>query len=303
MVMRGGIWHVNLAGRSDPDGSQKASLRFVSPDFLKTISIPLRQGRDISESDTAVAPYVAVVSESFVRRYWPGQNPLGRSFNMAFSDRTIVGVVGDVHVRGLEQASEPQVYVSYRQVPDSALWFYNPKSLVVRSTFHPEELTSSVRAIVQKVDPEIPLSQVQMLQDVLDSETASRKAQIRILCAFTGLSLLLAGIGIHGLLAYSVSQRSAEIGVRMALGARSHDVVAMVLRRGVQAATLGGILGIVTAYAAGRWMQSLLAGVAPNDAATFAAATLLAFLTTVSGCVVPAVRAVRVDPAAVMRTE
>lgn len=303
MVIRGGIWAIKVEGQPDPDGSQRASLRFVTPDFFKTMSIPVRLGRDISESDARTSPFVAVVSESFARRYWPGQNPVGRSFNMAFFDRTIVGVAGDIRVRGLERSSEPQVYVSYQQVPDNALIFYTPKALVVRSNMPSASLTATVRMIVQKADPEIPLSDVQSLQDVVDADTASRKTQIRVLCIFAGLSLLLAGVGIHGLLAFAVSQRSAEIGVRMALGARSNDIIAMVLNQGARVAAFGGILGIAAAYGAGRWMQSLLAGVGPADAATILAAAGLALLTTLSGCLVPALRAVHIDPATVMRSE
>jgi len=161
----------------------------------------------------------------------------------------------------------------------------------------------TVRSIVQNADPAIPLADIQTLQDVLDSDTAPRRAQIYVICAFAALSLVLAGVGIHGLLSFAVSQRSPEIGLRMALGARSRDILQMILNKGLHIAAIGGLIGILLAAAAGRLMQALLAGIAPDDPVAFVIASALVFVATLTGCLVPAFRASRIDPATVMRTD
>jgi len=304
MTMRGGIWPVQIEGVPDADGSQRAaSLRFVTPGYFSALRIPLTLGRDLSESDTLDRPLVALVSESFVRRYWPGDDPLGRRFQFGFQERTVVGVVGDVRFRGLERTSEPQVYLPYKQVPDGAIGFYAPKDLVIHSSSDPEPLLPAVRRIIQNTDPELPVSDVRLLADVVDAETAPRRTQIRVLGVFAVISLLLAGIGIHGLLSFAVSQRTSEIGLRMALGARSGDILTLVLRQGALLAATGAVLGLLLAYAAGRAMEALLAGVKPGDLVTFLTASALAFLMTLSGSLLPALRAVRVDPTTAIRTE
>ena len=304
MVWRGGIWPVSIDQQIlDRAASNSASLRFVTSGFFATLGIPLQLGRDVDEADSADKPFVAVVSQSFVRRYWPNENPLGKHFQFGFHDRMVVGVVGDVRVRGLDRPSEPQVYLPYQQVPDGYLFPYTPKDLVVRSTASAGLLLPAIRRIVQSIDREQPISDVRMMSEVVDGETASRALQLRILGAFAAVAILLAGIGIHGLLSFAVSQRLHEIGVRIALGASSSDVLRMVLRQGVALAGAGVALGAVVAYAAGREMEALLAGVKPGDAFTFLTAIGVCALMTLLGSLVPAARAVRVDPITVIRCE
>ena len=194
MTMRGGIWAVVPEGApANENAGPTASLRFVTPGFFDTMRISLRLGRDISEGDDAKAPHVAVVSESFVRRHWPGLDPIGRRFFFAFETRTVVGVVGDVRVRGLERTSEPQVYLSYQQVPDGWLVFFTPKDLVVRSRLAPDALVPEVRRIIAAADPEQPISDVQPLADIVTADTASRRVQARVLVGFA-----LDGISARG---------------------------------------------------------------------------------------------------------
>jgi predicted lysophospholipase L1 biosynthesis ABC-type transport system permease subunit len=159
--------------------------------------------------------------------------------------------------------SEPQVYVPYQQMPDAALVWYAPKDLVVRTTGDPLALVPAVRAIVHRADRDQPLSEIQTLEELVERETVSRVAQLRVLGAFALIALLLGGIGIHGLLAFAVSARTAEIGVRMALGAQRADIVSMIVNRSLMLAAIGIITGVALAYISGRAMQSLLAGVAP----------------------------------------
>ncbi|MGA2741625.1 MAG: ABC transporter permease [Bryobacteraceae bacterium] len=306
MTMTGGIWPVAVDGKPlevQRSGSHTASLRYVTPGFFATMGIPLQRGRDVAESDTVDAPFAAVVSESFVRRYWPDQDPLGRHFKMAFHDRMIVGVAGDVRVRGLERQSEPQVYLPYRQVQDGWLTGYVPKDLVVHSATGPGTLAPAVRHIIRNADAEQPVSDVRTMTDIVEDQTASRAAQVRVLGAFAAIAFLLAGVGIHGLLSFAVSRRTQEIGVRIALGAQPGGIVKMIVRQGALLAGAGVLPGIVLAYGAGRAMEGLLAGVRPADAVTFASAIGLCVLMAVMGSLVPALRAVRIDPISAIRSE
>jgi len=304
MVWRGGIWPIAIDNQPHVrTGSTSASLRFVTPGLFAALGIPLLQGRDVRDTDAADRQFVAVVSRSFVRRFWPDGNPLGRHFQVAFHDRTVVGVVGDVRVRGFERTSEPQVYLPNRQVQDGWLVFFIPRDLVIRSAAEPTALLPAIRRIVHAVDPEQPVSDVQTLAQVVAGETASRAVQVRVLAAFAAIAFLLAGIGIYGLLSFAVSQRAHEIGVRMALGAGTDDILAMVLRRAALLAAAGVLPGALLAYAAGRAMAALLAGLNPGDAPTFLAAMALCLLMTSAGSLWPALRAVRVDPITVIRKE
>jgi predicted permease len=306
--MRGGIWPVIVDGRMvNRAENQNAFLRYVTPGYFATLAIPLKAGRDISDADGFNRkPYAAVVSESFVKRFWPDETPasaIGRRFTFAFDERVVVGVVGDVRMRGLERESEPQVYLSYKQVADGAIAGYIPRGLLVRAIGDPAALTPSLRAIIRRADPMLPVSDVATLTSLVEGDTGSRTAQLRVIMAFAAIAFALAGIGIHGLLSFAVSQRTQEIGVRMALGAQPGDIVAMVLGRVGLLVGIGVAVGVGLAYAAGRSMQALLAGVAPADAATLAAAVALSVAMTILGSVAPTRRALRVDPIVAMRTE
>ena len=305
---RGGIFPVSVKGDAQSASDVRAannvaSLRYVTPGFFGAIGIPLKRGRDISESDAQDRPFVAVVSDSFVRRYWPNEDPIGHHFTFALADREVVGVVGDVRFRGLERRSEPQVYLSSKQVADGAITFYAPKTLAVRTSVPPAMLAPGVRDVIRRADPTLPITDAQTLVDMVGLETASRSVQVRVLAAFAAIAFVLAAIGIHGLLSFAVAQRATEIGVRVALGAQAGDILGMIVRRGVMLALAGVVPGAALAYAAGRGMQALLAGVAPGDPLTFGSAIGLAVVMTVAGTLVPALRALRIDPIAAIRAE
>ena len=300
----GGIWPVTGSDLAEPaSDSRAASVRYLTPRFFKTLGIPILAGRDVGDGDTAAAEKVAVVSESFARLYWPGQNPLGRRFSIAFFERTVVGVAGDVRVRGLERPSEPQVYLPDEQIPDGWMPFYVPKDLVVKATAGAGALLPAIREIVARADPEQPISSVRMLSQIVASQTAPRAIQVRVLGAFALLAFLLAAIGIHGLLAFTVHERTREISVRMALGAQRGDILTMILWRGARLAVIGVGAGALLAFVAGRSLQALLAGVSPGDPITFAAAVALVLAMTLAGSLLPALRATRLDPATAMRVE
>jgi predicted permease len=304
MVWGGGIWPVGINGvELERRDDNTASMRFVTPGFFATLKVPIRMGRDVSQSDTMTAQMAAVVSESLVKRYWPGQNALGRQFNFAGRDRTIVGVVSDIRVRGLERDSEPQIYLPYRQVPDGRLWGYTPKNIAISATTPLEPLVPAVRSIIRAIDPEQPITEVRPLVDIVDAETAARTVQVRALAGFAFVAFLLAAIGIHGVLSFAVSQRTPEIGVRIALGAQRADILGMVMKQGALMVAAGLVPGLALAYAAGRSLQTLLAGVAPADLPTFTAVIGLTLLMTLAGTLLPTLRALRVDPIKAIRAE
>ena len=307
MTGGGGIWPVAVPGQTGTP--QTGAIRFVSPGYFDTIGTPLTAGRDISDSDIVDSPQVAVVSESFARRYWPNQDPIGQTFHFAFDnfpfaqlDRTIVGVVGDVRFRGLERRSEPQIYLAYRQLEDGST-YYAPKDLVVRSAIDLAQLVPSIRAVIQQADPEMPISAVRTLRDIVDLQTAPRSVQLRLVAAFAALSLVLAGLGIHGLLSFAVSQRKPEFGLRIALGAQRSDIVSVVLREALLLTGVGLVTGLIVSHYVGRWMESLLAGVSSSDPASLVMSIIVALVMTLSGSLLPAIRATRADPTAVIRGE
>jgi putative ABC transport system permease protein len=302
MVVTGRIWAVRVPGYETlPPLQRLASLRFVTPRFFETLGIPLRSGRDFADNDTQTSQPVAIVSDSFAERYWPGQNALGRQFEVRDTDWTIVGIVGDVRVRGLERSSEPQIYLTAQQMPDAGLSGYVPRDLVIKTDGSFEALLPAIRAIVADADPQQPISDVQPLADIVTGETTPRRVQIRVLGAFAAIAFLLAGIGLHGLLAYNVSQGAREIGLRMALGADRRTILSMVMQRGLRLAAAGVLVGGLLALAAGRSLQALLAGVSPTDVASFTGAVALTFAMTAVGSLLPALKATRVDPLEVMR--
>jgi predicted permease len=304
MVWGGGIWPVGINGPElERRENNTASMRFATPRFFATMRIPLRAGRDVSDADTMTSQMVAVVSESLVKRYWPGQDAIGRHFHFATKDRTIVGVVADIRVRGLERNSEPQVYLPYRQVDDGWFWGYTPKSLVVSATTPLAQLVPAVRSVIRDADPAMPIFGVRPMTDVVDRATASRQTQVGVLAGFALAAILLAAIGIHGVLSFGVSQRTSEIGVRVALGAQRADILAMVAVQGLRMVGLGAVVGLFIAYAAARSLQSLLAGVPPSDLATFATAVAVTIVMGAAGTLLPALRAMSVDPIRAIRTE
>jgi predicted permease len=302
MVMRGGIWKLTAPGMPDDPDHNTGSLRFVTPGYFATMGIPLLSGRDVEERDGPDGQFVAVVSSSVVQRFWPGQNPIGRTINIGNFDRVIVGVVGDVHVRGLERPSEPQVYCSWRQHFRVSTW-YAPKDLAIRTTGDPTAIASEVRRIIHRADPEQPVADVRPMTDIVHAETATRRVQLSVLGVFGAAAFLLAAIGIHSLLAFVVSTRQSEIGVRVALGAQRSDIIRMMLGGGLRLTAIGLAAGVMAAYGAGRLLESLLAGVEPADPATYGVAVVLAGVMTAAGTVLPIFRALRVDPVQAIRAE
>jgi hypothetical protein len=196
MTMRGGIWGVKPAGATDDDPDARRDQRAIRhAAVLLALGMPLRSGRDVSEADTLESEKVAVISESFAREYFADRDPLGQRFHIAFFERTVVGVVGDVAVRGLGKQSEAQVYLPHRQIPDGWMILYDPKDLAVRASGSFEPLVAELRRIVARADPNLPITDVQPLAAIVADDTAPRAAQLRVLGTFAVVALLLAGSG------------------------------------------------------------------------------------------------------------
>jgi predicted permease len=302
MVMTGGIAGIEVAGREPSNRrTNGVSWRIVTPQLLAALGVPLTSGRDFNEGDVDDAQLVAVVSESFVERYWPGQSGIGKSFRMRDQERFIVGVARDVKVRGLERTNEPQLYLPSTQLPGQIGDNYIPKDLVIRATGNASSILPAVRDIIRRLDPEQPVSDVRTLGEVLEDQTSTRRAQLNVIGALALVALLLTGVGIHGLLAFTVAERSHEIGVRMALGAEPQQVARMIIGEAARLALWGGIPGLVLAYGAARAMNALLFGVGPGDPTTIAAGVVIVMAVTIAGAFVPAFRAVRVSPLRAMR--
>ena len=304
MVLTGGIGAVEVPGAEVRPDRRAAgvSLRWVTPQFFSALRIPIVRGRGVEAGDRRGRPLVAVASEALVREHWAGEDPIGKTFVVRGREYTLVGVVRDIKVRGLERTSEPQVYFAAAQAgPLGPL--YIPKDLVVRTAGRPEALLPAVRDVIRRIDPDQPISDVRPLSEVVSRQTADRRTQLRVLGALAAVALLLSGVGIYGLLSFTVALRSREIGVRLALGARPRTIVGMVLGEGLVLAAAGVIPGVFLAWAAGRAMQALLAGVRPADPLTFGIGVAACVATVIVGCLRPAARAGRVDPMVALRAE
>jgi predicted permease len=305
MVLTGGIAGVEIPGEEVRRNrrTEGVSLRYVTPQFFATLGIPIVRGRGVEDGDRPGRPDVAVVSESFVRRYWPNDDPIGKTFRVRGREPAVVGVARDIKVRGLERTNEPQLYLAAPQAPSVLGILYIPKDLIIRAAGRPEALIPAVRDVIRRVDPEQPVSDVRVLRDVVAGQTADRRAQLGVLSALAALALLLTGTGIYGLLAFMVAQRWREIGVRLALGAEPGRVGRMIVGEAARLALLGVVPGVLVAYAAARGMSALFFGIAPSDPLTLTSGALVVMLVTLAGSLAPALRAVRVSPAVAMRAD
>jgi len=304
LVMRGGIWPMLTSGVTVPEDARMASVRFVTPGYFQTMRVPIVQGRDVAEGDGPGGTLVAVVSQSFAATHWPGQPPLGQVVDTPYTEpATVIGIAGDVRVRGLERLSEPQIYFAARQMVDGGATFYAPKDLVVRTAGSFEGLPAAIRRAVADADPLQPTTSIRTMQDIVAGDPASRGVQAGVLGAFAALAVLLVVVGVYGLLSYVVAARTREIGVRMALGATPAGVVGLVLSRTAALSAIGLGVGIGGAYAASRTFQALLAGISPASTGAYVTAAVVALACTFGASLPAARRAARVDPLEAMRAE
>ncbi|HEU4451578.1 MAG TPA: ABC transporter permease [Longimicrobium sp.] len=272
----------------------------ATPDHLRAMGIPLLRGRSFEAADGAGSVRVALVNEALARRYWPGEDPIGKRLRPAWMREgwlTVVGVVGNVRHEGLGSQDGPEFYRAFAQEPAPVM------TLVVRADAAPQAMAAALRAAVAAADPDVPASDLRPLEAVVSASVARPRFTSLLLAVFAAVALVLGAVGIYGVVAYAVSQRTHEIGVRMALGAGSDTVLRLVLRQGAVLAGIGVVLGLAAALALTRVLGSLLFGVSALDPLTFAAVGTAVVAVALVASWVPARRAARVDPAVALRTE
>ena len=298
-----------IEGRVAPadSGSQTASFMPVGPDYFDTVGVRLVAGRKFTPQDDQDHPGVAIVNESFVKHYFPNENPLGQRMrpfapgriwkNQRLTSFEIIGVADDVKFAGLDAPSGPAYYLPASQAP------LQDMTVLVRTTTDPLSVVGGVRQAVLSIDPNQPISNISTLEKIVDESIAQRRLNMLLMGLFGGLAMLLSAVGIYGLLSHAVTQRTQEMGIRMALGAQVSDVLKLVLRQGMVLALMGEAIGLVAAFALTRVIRGLLFGVTPNDATTFVVVAGVLAIVALLACYLPARRATKVDPLVALRYE
>jgi predicted permease len=279
-----------------------AQVDVVSPDYFRVLRAPLVRGRFFADSDDDKSPRVALIDETMAARLWPSADPIGKRLKFGGRESkapwmTIVGIVGNIKTDGFDQPDQPHLYIAILQSPGYAMAVY------LRTTPNPESLAQPLREQVQAVDPNLPVFGVQGLEEVVSSSLANRRFAVQMIGLFGSVALLLAGIGIYGVMSYAVTQRTHEIGIRLALGAQARDVLRLVVRQGLTLAVIGVLIGLASAFALTRLISSLLYGVSATDPLTFAIIAVLLTGVALLACYIPARRATKVDPLVALRYE
>jgi predicted permease len=285
-------------GQSSPHGDRWVA----TTDYFKTMTIPLVRGRYFDERDKADARGVAIIDETMARKYWPGEDPIGRRITFQGGAqnpiwREIVGIVGHAKHKGLEGESRVQYYVPHHQLPSANMF------LVVQANNDPASLTSAVRSAIRTLDQDLPVYRVTTMERLVADSMAQRRFAVFLLGVFASLALVLAVVGLYGVMSYTVSLRTHEIGIRMALGAQAADILKMVVGHGMLLAGIGVVVGLIASYLLTRVMSSLLFGISATDPLTFIGISLLLTLVAFLACYIPARRAMKVDPMIALRYE
>jgi len=302
-----GGWQTSFSveGRPEPPPGQlpSADIARVSPGYFEAMGVRLVAGRAFTDRDRIDAPLVCMVDETFVKKHWPDESPLGKRVKfgrLSQADNSwmeVVGVVGHVKNYGVDEASRVELYLPYLQNSTGSL------TLVVRTKGNPTSMAGALRAAVKAADPELPTFAVRTLDEIVSDRTAQRRLSVILISVFGMLALVLAAVGIYGVMSYAVTQKTQEIGIRMALGAEKDHILKMILRHGTGMAVLGIGLGLLAAFALARTMTSLLFETSAADATTYAVVPLVLMAVALLACYVPARRATRVDPMVALRHE
>jgi putative ABC transport system permease protein len=286
--------------RYGPSEFDDAFFRQVTPGYLRAMGIALLSGRWLDERDTAISPETILVNQAFAKRFFPGEDVLGKRLHIMGDSqptREIVGVVGNISHTALSDPQQPEMYVAYAQYAPPAM------NLVVHATGNPQLLGTAIYGSVSAIDKDETLSAMRSLDDIVESSVAQPRFSSLLLGIFAGLALLLAAVGLYGVMAYSVTQRTNEIGIRMALGAERNDVVKMVIVQGMKLALAGLAVGLVGSLGFGRFLASMLYAVSPTDPLTFALMSIGLMGVAILANYIPARRAAKVDPMVALRYE
>jgi predicted permease len=286
-----------------------AGLRGIAGRYFDAIGARVTAGRAFTDTDSATSQLVAMVNEQFARRYWPGQNAVGKRLKVGLLEsddpwRVVVGIYGDLKHGGPHAETRPEVMLPYAQTDDAWVtrWMRG-LSVVMRTTADPIGLVSVARGALRSVDPSVPLVEPQPMTTLVSDAVAQPRFRSTLLLAFAGLAVLLAVVGIYGVVAFIVEQRAHEISVRIALGVQRSSVMGLVLRQGSIPVVIGVVIGLGGAFALGRGMRGLLFNVAPADPVTFSTMSVLLAAVALAACLVPARRALAVEPASALRAE
>ena len=298
-------FNFNVQERPLPEGQQPvAEVNVVTPEYFQTLHTPIALGRAFTERDDRNAPPVVIVSESFAKQYFPGENPIGKRITPNGSDsndkppvREIVGVVSDMHLISLRVAPKPQIYIPHQQFAIGAM------SIFVRTQVDPESLTNALRRTVVEMDKDVPIYRTRTLTDYMAQSVAQPRLNAMLVSLFAVIALLLAAAGIFGVMSYSVTQRTQEIGIRMALGAQRYDVLRLIVVQGMRFVGVGLVVGLIGVLVCSRLLQSFLFGIGATDFRTMLIVTLILSGVAFVACLVPARRATLVDPIKALRTE
>jgi putative ABC transport system permease protein len=297
----GGFAGIELPGRErKPQGKEpRAQFNTVTPGYLATLNIPLLRGRMFNESDRGDAPLVYLINQTMAERFWPNEDPIGKPVKIveAPSPGTVIGVVGDTRQRFLSDERQPQMYSCYSQLPGLFA------TVVARTSVEPISLADAVREAVWKIDPDQPMWKIRTVEFMFERTTGDRRFMLALMGAFAALALALASIGLYGVMSYSVEQRTRDIGVRMALGAQTSDVMRLVIGQGMALTLVGIGIGLLASFGLTRLMKDMLFGVGPTDPLTFVAIAVLLTAAALMACYIPARRATKVDPMVALRTE
>jgi putative ABC transport system permease protein len=281
--------------------------RAIGPDYFRGLQISLLSGREFAVNDTAAAPKIAIVSESLAKLYWPNENALGKRLKPELTGgewSTVVGVAADVRHWAADVTDvEPTAYYPYTQVPVAFLPLLEGAMTIAVRSANPGGLLNSIRATVGDVDKTVPVYDVKSMEEMVSDSGSLRRFDMWLIGAFAGLALILAAVGIYGVMAYSVSQRTREIGIRIALGAQRANVLRLIMGQGAKLAVAGVVAGVIGAFALTRLMESLLFGVSPKDLATFSVVPVIVLALILVGCYIPARRATKLDPVVALREE
>ncbi|MGA2538466.1 MAG: ABC transporter permease [Terracidiphilus sp.] len=290
----------------DPSLSPQANYLFVSPDYFRTIGATLQRGRDITDSDTLASVPVTLINSAMARKYWPGEDPVGKHVGVGMTRiplRTIIGIVPDFKQVSLREAPAPAMYVPYTQNEIKSWPDMQTMQYAVRVKGDPAAIAGSVQQAVHSIDPDLPVANYVTLTKLVDSSLTADRFAMLLLGAFGLVALLLASVGMYGVISFAVIQRTPEIGIRIALGAQRAQILAIVLSQGARLACIGIALGLFGAFTATRLMTALLYGIQPTDPVTFGVAALLLILVALAACYVPARKAMQVDPIIALRYE
>ena len=280
------------------DQSMNTGFDMISPGLFDTLGLPMRAGRDFTWTDDAKAPRVAIVNETLAKRYWPGKSALGKRIK-GETDKwdEVVAVVADTKYQAMSEKPTPYYYVPFRQTAGS------PVGLFVRTATAPESLGNAIQSAVVEMDPALAVSNLRTMRQTISLSLVGFEATALLLSIAGFIGLLLATIGIYGVVAYSVAQRTHEVGIRMALGANARNILGLILRQGMVPALIGVVIGLAGSFALTRFIEGQLYGVKPTDPLTLAAVSALLCAVTAIACVIPARRAMKVDPMVALRYE